>query len=389
MVTAVLIISYLVFLCRGVPDSIIGAAWPAMYTEFEVSESLLSVLTIGVSFFTAIASLLSAKIILRFGMWKTLVISLLLLACTVLGFGLSESFILLCFLSISIGLCAGTIDNALNGYLATRYKAVFINLLHGFYGLGAILSPFLISLAISKGSWRDGYYLAFYVLMGVWALLLISYFAWKKVGKSETTQSSESEDAVAIPLKKQLKNRKIILACLVGLTTNALEYSTGVWGATFFVNSRGISEAVAASIITVLYVGMTAGRLLGAFLTIKITPKKLIAIAIVIMIPVCILFMFDLGVTMFYILMFIFGFANGPVYPLLISGTPEIFGNKESQSIIGTELAAAYVGCMLTHVILGILVKLISIAVLPYYVIISFILMAVVYMTFIKATKQE
>ena len=388
MVTAVLIISYLTFLCRGIPDSIIGAAWPLMYGEFQVSESLLSVLTIGLSLFTAFASLVSSKIIIKLGTWKTLAISLILLAFTVLGFGLSGSFLLLCFLSIPLGFCAGTIDCALNSYLAIRYKAVFINLLHGFYGIGAILSPMLVSLAITrKNNWREGYFLAFYILMGIWAVLMVSYFAWKK---ADTVKTTEEEDnvSVSLPIKKQLTMKPVIMFCLLAIATNALEYSMGVWGATFFTDARKIAPEIAASLITVLYAGMTVGRLLGAFLTIKINGKKLIALAIAILAEICVLFLFNFNISVLYVLVFIFGLTNGPIYPLMLSITPEVVGNKYSQSVIGTEIAAAYTGCVLTHIILGFLVKYLSIGVLPIFVIASFTLMAVIYIAFMKTSKS-
>lgn len=388
MVTTVLIISYLAFLCRGIPDSIIGAAWPLMYGEFQVSESLLSVLTIGVSLFTAFASLISSKIIIKLGTWKTLAISLLLLAVTVLGFGLSGSFLVLCLLSVPLGFCAGTLDCALNSYLAIRYKAVFINLLHGFYGIGAILSPMLISLAITqKNNWREGYFLAFYILMGIWVILLASYFAWKKT-ENIKNDDAEEEPSVSLPLKKQLRMKPVIMFCLLAIATNALEYSMGVWGATFFTDARKISPEVAASLITVLYAGMTVGRLLGAFLTIKISGKKLIATAISVLAAVCVLFLFNFNVSVLYVLVFIFGLTNGPIYPLMLSITPDVVGNNVSESVIGTEIAAAYTGCVLTHVILGFLVKYISIAVLPIFVIASFALMAVIYIAFMKTTKD-
>lgn len=390
MLTALLIISYLTFLCRGIPDSIIGAAWPLMYGEFQISESLLSVLTISVSLFTAFASLVSSKLTIKLGTWKTLAISLFLLAVTVLGFGLSGEFRILCVLSIPLGFCAGTIDCTLNSYLATRYKAVFINLLHGFYGIGAILSPMLISLAITqKNNWRDGYFLAFYILMGIWAILMASYFMWKKADTLKTSQDENEEEPISLPITKQLRMKPVIMFCLLAIATNALEYSMGVWGATFFTDARRISPEMAASLITVLYAGMTVGRLLGAFLTIRFSGRKLIAIAIAVLSAVCLLFLFNFNISVLYVLMFIFGLTNGPIYPLMISITPDSVESKYSQSVIGTEIAAAYTGCVLTHIILGFLVKYLSIGVLPIFVIASFALMAVIYIAFLKQTRLD
>ncbi len=391
MATAILIISYLAFLCRGVPDSIIGAAWPLMYLELDVSVSLVSVLTIGVSLFTALASVVSSKLILKFGTFKILVVSLLLMAFTVLGFGLSGNFLILCVLSIPLGFCAGTLDCALNSYLAIRYKAVFLNLLHGFYGLGAILSPMLVSMAITqKNNWREGYFLAFYILIGVWAVLMASMPLWKKTELLKTA-GSETEDAagVSISFAEQLKRKPIALIYLIALATNALEYSLGVWGSTFFTDARSISPEIAATLITVLYAGMTVGRLSGAFLSIKISCKKLVLIAVAILSVICIMLFFNFNIITLYVLMFIFGLANGPIYPLMLADTPEIVGEKISQSVIGMEIAFAYIGCVLTHIILGVLVKYFSIGILPVYVFVSYILMAVVFAAFMRQTGKN
>ena len=170
-----------------------------MYLEFDVSVSLISILTIGVSLFTALASVVSSKLVLKFGTFKILSVSLLMMALTVLGFGLSGNFLLLAVLSIPLGFCAGTLDSALNSYLAIRYKAVFLNLLHGFYGLGAILSPMLVSMAITqKNNWREGYFLVFYILAGVWIILMLSMPVWKKAERTQNVNNETEEVAVSI-----------------------------------------------------------------------------------------------------------------------------------------------------------------------------------------------
>lgn len=387
----ILIISYLVFLCRGVPDSIIGAAWPLMYVEFGVSESLLSILTIGVSLFTAFASMLSTKIIIKFGTFRTLVVSLLFMALSVLGFGLGNSFLMLCFISVPLGFCAGVLDSTLNSYLAIRYKAVFLNLLHGFYGIGAILSPMLVSMAISyKNNWREGYFLAFYILSGVWIVLMLSLPMWKKASSHKNDDNiAETKKAVSISFMEQIKRKPIAFIYLIAVATNALEYSLGVWGSTFFTDARSISPAISASLITALYAGMTVGRLSGAFLSIKINCKKLLRIVIPALSVICMMLFFKLNIIVLYVLMFVFGMANGPIYPLMLSATPEIVGEEISQSVIGSEIAFAYIGCVLTHVILGFLVKYLSIAVLPVYVIAAYILMVLMFALFIRQTKEE
>lgn len=387
MVTVILIVSYLVFLCRGVPDSIIGAAWPLIYKEFNVSVSLISVLTIGVSLFTALASIMSTKIISKLGTWKALAIALFLMALTILGFGMANSFYMLCILSVPLGFCAGVIDNTLNSFLALRYKSVFINLLHGFYGLGAIISPVLVSFAISeKGNWREGYSLAFYILMSIWLVLLISYPLWKKNEKIKS-ESSEKEEVLQenMPFISQIKTKPVLFLLFMIVSTNALEYSLGVWASTFFTDARNILPEISASLITSLFLGMTAGRLICAFSSIKISCHKLIIAGISVLMVGCVAFMFAItNIAILYVLMFVLGLANGPIYPMLLSITPDIVNKKYAQSVIGTEIAFAYMGCVLTHILLGFLVDSFTITVLPLFVIVSYAIMLLAYCGFSK-----
>ena len=176
---------------------------------------------------------------------------------------------------------------------------------------------------------------------------------------------------------------------LVAVATNALEYSLGVWGSTFFTDARGISPEISASLITALYAGMTAGRLSGAFLSIKISCKKLVMIAVAVLSVICIMLFFDFNIVTVFVLVFVFGLANGPVYPLMLAATPEIVGVKISQCVIGMEIAFAYIGCVLTHIVLGVFVKYFSIGILPIYVLISYLLMAVVFALFMRQTKNK
>ncbi len=383
---AVLIISYLVYICRGVPDPIIGAAWPLIYTEFGVSVSLISVITIIIAVFTAIACSVSSGIVAKFGTFKTLSGSLAVMALSVLGFGFSNDFLTLCLISVPFGFATGVMDSALNSYLAVRYKAIYLNLLHGIGCIGAILSPMLVSVAISyKDNWRYGFFLTFCVVASVWSVLMFSMSAWKK----SSCSGDKSEEGVVISLKEQFKNRNLIFICMIIACTSILEYAVGVWGSTFFTDSCMISPEISSSLVTSFYTGMAVGRFLISAFLVKIDYRKLLKVMISCMSVLCVVLFFNPDVVALFVLMFLFGMTNGPIFPLIVSFTPEIVGKIKAQSIIGTEITFAYVGCLFTHISLGFLVKYFSIGILPIYVIVSYILMVVVFYLFVRQTDSK
>lgn len=374
MATIILIVIYIAFLGRGMPDSITGSAWTMMSAEFNVPDSYLSFITVTISLATAITSLFSARLIKKFGTYWVAGISLFLLALTILGYYLSQSFVLLCVLAVPLGCFAGVIDNALNDYMANHYKAMYLNIMHGVYGLGAALSPLLVSLALSKtGNWRGGYLLSFVVITVIAVIFCLSRRFWKKTDSAVEEQGEIKNYS----LLSQAKDKRVWLVCACIFFTNAIEAVFSAYGNTYLVLGKGLSEIDAPKIIMCFCLCMGVGRMVSGFLTIKISNRiMLLGCALITLIPVVMIF-FDMPVVLLYIIFGLVGFVNGPIYPSILYLTPENFGKEKSASIMGTEIAVAYTGFMLSQFVFSLLINSFSINAFPIFVIGLAVLMLV------------
>lgn len=362
MATIILIVIYAAFLGRGMPDSITGSAWTMMSTEFGVPDSYLSFITVTISLVTAITSLFSARLIKKFGTYWVAGVALFALALTLLGYYLSTSFILLCVLAVPLGCFAGVLDNSLNDYMANHYKAMYLNIMHGVYGLGAALSPLLISIALSNsGNWRGGYFLSFLVISAIAVIFCISKPFWKK----NSTQTEEIAEIKTYPLTSQLKDKKVWLVCACVFFTNAIEAIFAVYGNTYLVSGTGISEIEAPKIIMCFCLCMGIGRMLSGFLTIKVSNRAiLMGCASLLILPVLLLF-FNMPIPVLYVVFGVIGFVNGPVYPSILYITPDNFGKDKSASIMGTEIAVAYTGFVVSQFLFSLLISWFSIEAFP------------------------
>lgn len=376
MATIILIVIYVAFLGRGMPDFITGSAWTMMSAEFGVPDSYLSFITVTISLATAVTSLFSARLIKKFGTYCVAGISLFALALTIFGYYLSNSFILLCILAVPLGCFAGVIDNALNDYMANHYKAMYLNIMHGVYGFGAALSPLLISLALSKtGDWRVGYLMSFFVITAIALIFGLSKPFWGK--RSSSSQTQEQTDIKTFSLKSQLRDKKVWLVCACVFFTNAIEAVFSAYGNTYLVSGKGLSEIDAPKIIMCFCLCMGLGRMFSGFLTIKLSNRMmLIGYSSLLVIPAVLLF-FNVPVIILYILFGLLGFINGPIYPLILYLTPDNFGKDRSASIMGTEIAVAYTGFVVSQFLFSLLINWFSINAFPIFAIGLTILMFV------------
>ena len=246
--TILLVVIYLAFIGLGIPDSLFGTAWPAIYQEFSVPVSYANFVSLLISGGTVAASLLSARLINRFGTGKITALSTVMTAAALLGFSLSGQMVWLCLWAIPLGLGAGAVDSALNNYVALHYKASHMSFLHCFYGIGVSMSPYLMSLALGNGNWRQGYQTVFYVQLGIALITIAALPLWKqdncgpgqeKLSQARTLSLSESARQPLVPV-----------VWLVFLSSCAIEYTCGLWGSTFLVNEKHLTADVAAEIIT-------------------------------------------------------------------------------------------------------------------------------------------
>lgn len=374
MATILLIVIYIAFMGMGVPDSLFGAAWPAIYKDLSVPVGYASIISVIIAMGTIISSLNAARVAARFGTAKVTLISTLMTALSILGFAYSHNFAWLIVCSVPIGFGAGAIDAVLNNYVALHYKASHMNFMQCCYGIGVSVSPYLMSIALSKAeNWNQGYHMAFWLQAGITLVVLLSLPVWKKV-KHNNQLSEEDTAQVVVPTKKLLKNKNIRIACIMCIATCGLEALCTGWGATFLVEARDISVDLGAKLIIFFYLGMTLGRLLAGFIANKIKCWNVIILAEVIT-AAGVLILLIPNTVCAVIGLFLIGF-NAILAPNILYLAPEDFGVNISQSVTGIEMAAMYVGVLGLPAIFGMLTKVLPISVYPVYAVIIFVVLA-------------
>ena len=374
MATLLLIVIYIAFIGLGVPDSLFGTAWPAIYTDLNLPVSWASIVTIIVSCGTITSSLLSSWLISRFGTGKITAVSTLMTALALLGSSCSDSMLWLCLCAIPLGLGAGSIDTALNNYVALHYKASHMNFLHCFYGIGVSLSPYLMSLALSKGTWEGGYRAVFWFQLAIAALTALALPLWKKVRHAQNGEEAEETPRV-LSFPALMKMPKVRMACLVFIGYCALEYTCGTWGSTFLVNAKGAAADTAARMVTFYYVGLALGRFLSGVLAGRLHSRQLVKIGQMILLAAVVSLFLPLPFAFCSVSLFFIGLGNGPIFPNMLHLTPELFGKDLSQAVIGAEMATSYIGVLLAPALFGLIAQNVTAALFPVYLLVLYALM--------------
>ena len=374
MATLLLIVIYIAFIGLGVPDSLFGTAWPAIYTDLNLPVSWASIVTIIVSCGTITSSLLSSWLISRFGTGKITAVSTLMTALALLGFSCSDSMLWLCLCAIPLGLGAGSIDTALNNYVALHYKASHMNFLHCFYGIGVSLSPYLMSLALSKGTWEGGYRAVFWFQLAIAALTVLALPLWKKVRHAQNGEEEEETPRV-LSFPALMKMPKVRMACLVFIGYCALEYTCGTWGSTFLVNAKGAAADTAARMVTFYYIGLALGRFLSGVLAGRLHSRQLVKIGQTILLAAIASLFLPLPSAFCSVSLFFIGLGNGPIFPNMLQLTPELFGKDLSQAVIGAEMATSYIGVLLAPALFGLIAQNVTAALFPVYLLVLYALM--------------
>lgn len=374
MATLLLIVIYIAFIGLGVPDSLFGTAWPAIYTDLNLPVSWASIVTIIVSCGTITSSLLSSWLISRFGTGKITAVSTLMTALALLGFSCSDSMLWLCLCAIPLGLGAGSIDTALNNYVALHYKASHMNFLHCFYGIGVSLSPYLMSLALSKGTWEGGYRAVFWFQLAIAALTVLALPLWKKVRHAQNGEEAEETPRV-LSFPALMKMPKVRMACLVFIGYCALEYTCGTWGSTFLVNAKGAAADTAARMVTFYYIGLALGRFLSGVLAGRLHSRQLVKIGQMILLAAVVSLFLPLPFAFCSVSLFFIGLGNGPIFPNMLHLTPELFGKDLSQAVIGAEMATSYIGVLLAPALFGLIAQNVTAALFPVYLLVLYALM--------------
>jgi len=381
-----LVVIYIAFIGLGVPDSLIGSAWPAIHIDMNIPVEAVSVLTFIISGCTVLSSMFSAGILNKLGTAKVTAFSTAMTAAALLGFSLAPSFWFMIPLAVILGFGAGAIDSGLNNYVALHCEASHMNFLHCFYGVGVTLSPYIMSQALGDAGWRSGYRYAFYVQSVITILLLVSLPLWKK---NSNNQENEEEKGVNLSLLQMLKMPDVRIVWVIMLATNAIEYACGVWGSTYLVAEKGFGVEHGALALTVYYAGMSIGRFVSGLLSKKISTWKRIGIGAFILAPAIVIMLLPLSGAFTVVGLFLVGLGNGSIYPNMIHLTPHNFGKEMSQSIMGSQIAFAYIGVMLAPPMVSLISGLFGIKVYPVLLAVLYIIMGIALKLFVNKLKKQ
>lgn len=351
--TVLLVIIYLAFISLGLPDSLLGSAWPAMYEGFGVDIASAGALSMIVAGGTIVSSLLSDRLIRKLGTGYVTLVCVGMTAVALLGISMSTSFAAVCLWAIPLGLGAGSVDAGLNNFVALHYKASHMNWLHSFWGIGTIIGPLMISsILMNSGTWNTAYRavsILQFVLAGV---LLCSLPLWKKVSAPKAGMPEHKQPIGALQAVRLPRAKPTLLAFFCYCT---LEATVILWGSSYLVMAKGISEDVAAGWISLFFIGITLGRILSGFLSMKLSQKRLIRIGqLLIGVGVILLFL-PLPAGAMVAILFVIGLGCAPIFPSMLHETPNTFGQGNSQAMMGIQMAAAYVGSTFMPPLFGLL----------------------------------
>ncbi len=369
MATILLIIIYLAFISLGLPDSLLGAAWPVAYAQLGAPVSYAGLVSIFITVGTVISSLVSVRVIRKFGTGAVTAFCVLLTASALMGISFANKFIVLCLMAIPLGLGGGAIDAALNNYVALHYKASHMSFLHSFWGVGATISPLIMSYFLSQnGNWRGGYHTVSIIQFALAAVMILSLPLWKRVPHAVVEQQ-QAEEPIVIGNREAIKQRGVLAAVLSFFFYCAGETTTGLWAATYFVSVRGIEPSVAAGWGSLFFFGIMGGRMISGLLAMRVKEKTLVRWGIGIAALGAVVLALPLSRAFQLAGLLLYGFGCAPIFPNLIHITPRRFGKASSQAVIGLQMAAAYVGSTLMPPIVGWVGQKAGFALLPYYLV--------------------
>lgn len=385
MYSLLLALIYIAFISLGLPDSLLGSGWPVMHNELNVPIPFMGIVSMVISGGTIVSSLLSDKLTRKLGTRVVTVISVFLTAIALFGFSFSNQFWMLIVFAIPYGLGAGAIDAALNNYVALHYTSKHMSWLHCFWGVGTIISPFAMSYALTNSTWNNGYRIVGFIQLGIGLLLLVTLPVWK------TNRQSAEKNANSIGLIGTLKIKGVPYLLIGFFAYCAAEATAMYWASTYLTEVKDVTTEQAAKFASLFYIGLTIGRFLGGFLMNKLGDRKMINLGACILSCGIIALLIPTGNPLVSLAGFIMiGFGCAPIYPCIIHSTPNNFGAENSGTIIGIQMASAYVGSTFMPPLFGFLGNLIGYTILPVYLSVFIILMiSMTEMTFKITAKKD
>ncbi len=385
MGSLLLALIYVCFISLGLPDSLLGSAWPVLHTQICVPVSFAGIVSIVICGGTVISSLFSDKLLRKFGAGKVTAVSVAFTAVALFGFSVSNRFWMLLLWAIPYGLGAGSVDAILNNYVALHYKAQHMSWLHCMWGVGASISPYIMQFALVRlDSWNYGYLFVSIIQIILSAVIFLSLPLWKK-GVEVGEEEAQPE---ALSFRKIFAIKGAIPCFVTFFCYCSLELTTTLWTSSYLVQKWDFSSEMAAGFASMCYIGITIGRLINGFLAMKLNDHFLIRMGIAV-ITAGIAFLFIPGNRVFALIGFaIIGLGCAPIYPCIIHMTPDVFGKDKSQALIGVQMAFAYTGFLIMPPLFGLLAQYISISLLPVYQLLLVVLMLIMHEMIVGKSKK-
>ena len=386
MYSLLLVLIYIAFVSLGLPDSLLGSGWPVMHAAFGVPVSSMGAVTMIISGATIVSSLLSDRLTHRFGTGGVTVASVFLTVLGLFGFSVSSRFWMLLVFAVPYGLGAGAIDAALNNYVALHYKARHMSWLHCFWGVGTIVSPFVMSYALTHLTWQSGYRIVAVLQLGIAVLLLATLPVWKK-----QPHAAEETEPQRVGVRGALKIPGVPYLLLGFLAYCAAESTAMQWASTYFAAVRGLSAERSAGLAALFYIGITAGRFLSGFVTDRLGDRNMIRLgAGILLCGAAVLAVPGTSPNAAVAAFLVIGFGCAPVYPCIIHSTPGNFGAENSGAIIGIQMAGAYVGSTFAPPLFGLLGNAVGFSILPVYLLgFAVLMISMTELTFRTAEKRR
>ena len=377
MIQLLLVIIYMAFISLGLPDALLGAAWPVMYREFQVPVSYAGIISMVIAASTVVSSLQSDRLTKRFGAGRVTAVSVAMTAAALAGFSVSSSYWMLCLIAVPYGLGAGSVDASLNNYVALHYASRHMSWLHCMWGVGASIGPYIMGYALAGGnSWQSGYRYIVWIQVVLTAILMFSLPLWKtafqepKLSHEDNAEKEKGKQEKVLSLREifAINGAKEIM--LLFFCYCAIEQTAGLWASSYLTLGKNVLPEIAAGFASMFFYGLTVGRAVGGFLTIKFDDRTMIRMGEGLIAAGILLLFLPFGEKAALAGLIMTGVGCAPIYPCVIHSTPEYFGAANSQAVIGVQMACAYVGICLMPPVFGVLAEYVSIHLFPVYLLV-------------------
>lgn len=385
MIHLLLAVIYLSFISLGLPDSLLGSAWPTMYREFQVPVSYAGAISMIIAVGTVISSLQSDRLTRKLGTGRVTALSVAMTAIALFGFSVSGSFWMLCLWAVPYGLGAGSVDASLNNYVALHYSSRHMSWLHCMWGVGASLGPYIMGFALAGGGdWHMGYRYIAFIQIVLTAVIMVSLPLWKKRLLPGEEVGSDAVVGRVLTLKEIVRIPGAKEVMITFFCYCAVEQTAGLWASSYLALQRGMSAEKAAGYASLFFIGITVGRAISGFMTMKFSDESMIRMGMGIIAVGIAALLLPLGDGMALAGLILVGLGCAPIYPCIIHSTPAHFGAERSQALIGVQMASAYVGICVMPPIFGLIANHISVGLFPVFMLAILVLMFLMHEALVK-----